>query len=208
MQTFNSAFLVRADGLDDYRYDKRHLVPIVERAPLLPAAWVGGPEYFGSFAAGEGWPLAVVGSETFGVLICYESTFPGASRAFRRAGADVLVNITNDSWYGGEPRWARTLALWQHPAHLVMRAIENRSGVVRSANTGISMFVDPVGRVHEATELFQADVTVATVQTTDLVTFYTRHGDLVGAAAAAAALLLMLSSFGMGRSLDPPPADV
>jgi apolipoprotein N-acyltransferase len=140
------------------------------------------------------------------VLICYESTYAEGARSLRLAGADVLLNITNDAWYGREPFYARTTALWQHPAHMVMRAIENRVGVARAANTGISLFVDPIGRVYNTTELFEADIRVDTVRTTDVITFYTRFGDLVGNGAAGAALLLMLASWRLARispSLDP-----
>jgi apolipoprotein N-acyltransferase len=206
---YNSAFLVDAFELRDYRYDKRFLVPFVERVPLLPPDWFGTLQYFGGFGVGEGWPLALVGDEAYGVLICYESSYPEASRRFRLEGADVLVNITNDAWYGREPLYARTTALWQHPAHMVMRAIENRMGVARAANTGISLFVDPVGRVHDATELFELDVHTATVRTTDIVTFYTRYGDLLGSGSAMAALLLVLASVWLARgagartTLDP-----
>jgi apolipoprotein N-acyltransferase len=140
-----------------------------------------------------------VNGTDYGVLVCYESTYPEGSRAFRREGADVLLNITNDAWYGREPLYARTTALWQHPAHMVMRAIENRMGVARAANTGISLFVDPVGRVHDRTELFTADLRTDTVFTTDVLTFYTRYGDLVGNGSAIAALVLLLASFGLGR---------
>ncbi len=116
----------------------------------------------------------------------------------------MLVNITNDAWYGREPWYARTTALWQHPAHMVMRAIENRMGVARAANTGISMFVDPVGRVYDATPLFQRDVRVDTVYTTDVRTFYTRFGDLVGNGSAAGALLLVLLAwYGSNGAVHP-----
>jgi apolipoprotein N-acyltransferase len=205
---FNSAFLVDPHGLTDYQYDKRHLVPIVERAPLVPLSWLGGTGAFGGYGVGRGWPLAYADETAFGVLICYESTYPQDARAFRLEGADVLVNITNDAWFGREPWYARTSALWQHPAHLVMRAIENRMGVARSANTGISLFVDPVGRVRGSTALFEPAVSVETVYTTDGLTLYARFGDLVGNAAALAALLLLLASAGRrtrAASLDPPP---
>jgi apolipoprotein N-acyltransferase len=201
---YNSAFLMEPDGLTSYRYDKRYLVPFVERVPFLPTEWFTALRYFGGFGVGEGWPLASAGGARFGVLICYESTYPEGSRQFRREGADVLLNITNDAWYGREPLYARTTALWQHPAHMVMRAIENRVGVARAANTGISLFVDPVGRVYNATELFEADIRIDRVQTTDVLTFYTRFGDLVGSGSAAAALLLLVASFSLGRRLDPP----
>ena len=196
---FNSAFLMEPDGLADYRYDKRHLVPMVERVPLLLPDWLGDLRDFGSFGVGRGWPLARVGGAEYGVLVCYESSYPEAARRFRLRGADVLVNVTNDAWYGREPWYARTAALWQHPAHLVMRAIENRVGVARAANTGISMFVDPLGRIHHATELFTADVRAGTVMTTDELTFFARHGDLVGNAAAVAALALLLATGLPGR---------
>lgn len=191
---YNSAFLMEPRGLTAYQYDKRFLVPVVERVPLLPDAWLRRLPHFGKFGVGEGWPLATADGVLYGVLICYESSYPEAARAFRREGAHVLVNLTNDAWYGREPWWSRTTALWQHPAHLVMRAIENRMGVVRAANTGISLFVDPVGRVAQATRLFQADVRVDTVLTTDVLTFYTRYGDLVGNGTAVAALILVLAS--------------
>ena len=204
---YNSAFLVKPQGLTSYEYDKRYLVPMVERVPLIPASWLRHLTYFGKFGVGQGWPLAVADETSFGTLVCYESTYPEGARQFRLAGADVLLNITNDSWYGREPWWSRTTALWQHPAHMVMRAIENRMGVARAANTGISLFVDPVGRVYDATHLFQPAVEADDVYTTDVLTFYTRYGDLTGNGAAVAALVLVLASFRLGRrderSLDP-----
>lgn len=200
---YNSAFLMGPSGLADYRYDKRYLVPFVERVPFLPPEWFGAMQYFGGYGVGQGWPLAEVEGTAYGVLICYESSYAEASRSFRREGADVLLNITNDAWYGREPLYARTTALWQHPAHMVMRAIENRVGVARAANTGISLFIDPVGRVYNRTALFEADIRVDTVQTTDILTFYTRFGDLVGNGSAVAALLLLVASFRLGRRLDP-----
>lgn len=140
-----------------------------------------------------------VGETDYGVLICYESSYPQGARRFRQEGADVLVNITNDAWYGREPLYARTTALWQHPAHMVMRAIENRAGVARAANTGISMFIDPVGRVTDATNLFEPDIRTGQVLTTDVTTLYTRFGDLMGTGAALAALLLVVASFRFAR---------
>lgn len=194
---FNSAFVMEPEGLADFRYDKRRLVPVVERVPFLPRRWSAALDALGAYGVGRGRPLARVGGVAYGVLVCYESSYPEESRAYRLAGADVLVNITNDAWFGSEPLHTRTLALWQHPAHLVMRAVENRVGVVRSANTGISLFVDPVGRVEERTRLFTEDVRIAEVRTTDVSTFYTRYGDLLGNASALGTfgLLLLLGAF-------------
>jgi apolipoprotein N-acyltransferase len=203
---FNSVFLMEPQGLTDYQYDKRYLVPMVERVPLVPEDWLRGLKYFGKFGVGAGWPLAWVDEAAFGALVCYESSYPEASRRFRLEGGDVLVNVTNDAWYGREPWYSRTTALWQHPAHMVMRAIENRMGVARAANTGISLFVDPVGRVYNATRLFEADVRAEMVYTTEVLTFYTRFGDLVGNGSAVAALILVLAASRLRRrypSLDP-----
>jgi apolipoprotein N-acyltransferase len=196
---YNSAFVVDSAGLWDYRYDKRYLVPFVERVPLVPPSLFGQVQYFGGFGVGQDWPLVTVRGTDYGVLICYESSYPQGARQFRREGADVLLNITNDAWYGREPWYARTTALWQHPAHMVMRAIENRMGVARAANTGISMFIDPVGRVYNATNLFEEDLRIDAVMTTDVTTLYTRFGDLVGTGAALAALVLLIASFRLGR---------
>ena len=87
---------------------------------------------------------------------------------------------------------------------MVLRAIENRVGVARSANTGISLFVDPAGHVYNSTSLFQEEVRVAEVRTSDVVTFYTRTGDWVGGTCAIATFFLLLTSTWAVRSLDRP----
>ncbi|MYH10495.1 MAG: hypothetical protein F4143_10410 [Gemmatimonadales bacterium] len=153
----------------------------------------------GNFGIGE-WqaPIEIAtedGSAAYGTMICYESIFSPLARHYRRNGADFLVNITNDSWFGRDAWWSRSSALWQHPAHLVMRAIETRMGAARSGNTGISKVVDPLGRVSHRTELFGPASFVADVSTTDGLTVYVRFGDVVGTLAALAALLALCASF-------------
>ncbi len=198
---FNSAYLTAADGtLSDFRYDKHRLVPLVERVPFVPVAWVASRQVFGQYGRGSDWPLGQTRSGVrFGTLICVESAFASHVRQFRLAGADILVNITNDAWFGRQPWYSRTGALWQHPAHLVMRAIENRVGVARAANTGISLFVDPRGRIHDQTELFNPAVRAATLHTSDVTTLYTRTGDIVGPLSVVLTLLLLAGS-GRNRS--------
>jgi apolipoprotein N-acyltransferase len=173
---FNAAFFFDTTGSGRRApvYHKHYLVPIVERVPFVDPRWFGGLRYFGGFGVGEALPVYRVGDAGFGTLICYESAFEDLPRRYRREGADFLVNITNDSWYG------RTAAPYQHAAHLVMRAIETRMGIARSASTGISMFVDPFGRTFQSTPLFVERVESRTVLTTDGRTLYVRWGDWVG----------------------------
>ncbi len=212
---YNAAAFVTAQGALDGVYRKHYLVPIVERVPFVPSAWlrsvrrraargwrvplvgdIGGFfRWFGGYGRGDEEPLFGLGQARFGVLICYESIFAGLSREYRRAGADFVVNITNDAWFGRErPWWSRTSALFQHPAHLVMRAIENRMGVARAANTGISMFVDPLGRVRQASDLFAPEARAETVMTSPGLTAYSRLGDWPG-------WLAVLGTLGIGAAL-------
>ena len=179
---YNAAFYFDTTGSDTgYRpYHKTYLVPIVERVPFLPPRWFGKLKWFGGFGRGEHFPLYPVAAHAglpggrFGVLICYESAFEDLARRYRREGADFLLNITNDAWFG------RTAAPYQHASHLVMRAIETRMGIARAANTGISEFVDPLGRTHLRTALDTRGVEADTVYTTAGLTPYVRWGDWVG----------------------------
>jgi apolipoprotein N-acyltransferase len=196
---YNSAFLIDERGASRARYDKHHLVPVVERVPFLDPDWFTWAEYFGGFAVGRNLDVVALDESRFGVLICFESIFSGLSRGYRLQGADFLVNITNDAWFGREGWWwSLSGALWQHPSHLVLRAIENRVGIARVGNTGISATLDPLGRVHDATQLFRPAIFTADVPTTDGLTLFARVGDVVGwIAALAAAVAVVLP--GLGR---------
>ena len=178
----NSAFLTGRDGrLTDFRYDKHRLVPLVEDLPFRRGAWREGGAEVDSYGRGVHWPLGSMGvGARFGVLICNESIYASHARRFRLLGADFFLNLTNDGWFGREAWYTWTSALWQHPAHVVMRAIEQRVGVARAANTGFSLFVDPLGRVYGRTELVQAVVRRETIYTSDILTLYTRTGDVAG----------------------------
>jgi len=174
--TYNAAFFFDSTGSDAPwpSYRKTYLVPIVERVPFVNPRWFGAMKWFGGFGHGDRFPVYRFAGGGFGVVICYESAFEDLPRRYRRAGADFLVNITNDAWFG------RTAAPYQHAAHLVMRAIETRMGVARAANTGISEFVDPLGFTHRRTPLEVERVEADTVYTTDGRTVYVRLGDWVG----------------------------
>lgn len=145
----NSAYLLAADGRLLGRSDKVHLVPFGEYVPLkwmLPFVdkLVVG---IGDFVPGRLRPLAMNG-DTLGVLVCYEAIFPELARSYITQGAGLLVNITNDAWFG------RSAAPYQHLGMARLRAIENRVWLVRAANTGISAAVAPSGRIIKASKLF------------------------------------------------------
>jgi apolipoprotein N-acyltransferase len=119
----------------------------------------------------------------FGVLICYEDVFPALTRRFLKGGADFLVNITNDAWYGP------TSAPHQHLAQATFRAVEYRVPLVRAANTGISAMIDPDGRIRWQSPLFETTWHVSEIAWPGVRTLYARWGDAFawGCALASAA---------------------
>jgi apolipoprotein N-acyltransferase len=181
---FNAALFVDSTGTwrTNPVYAKHYLVPIVERVPFLPPRWFRRLQFFGGFGRGEGFPVFQTAVGRFGVAICYESAFEELARRYRRDGADFLVNITNDAWYG------LTSAPYQHESHLVLRAIETRMGVARAANSGISEFLDPLGRAYASTKLEERTVVADRLRTSDVVPLYVRLGDWVGMGVVAATL--------------------
>jgi apolipoprotein N-acyltransferase len=197
---YNAAFFYDSAGdrLAQPSYRKHDLVPITERVPFLPPRWFGGVNWFGGFSRGDRTPVYRFAQGGFGVLICYESIFEDLSRRYRREGADFLVNITNDGWFG------TTVGPYQHAAHLVMRAIETRAGVARAANTGVSEFVDPLGRAHQATPLEVPRTIAGPVFTTSIRTPYVRFGDWVGALALAGTAALFVAASVRRRSPGVP----
>ncbi|HZH29188.1 MAG TPA: apolipoprotein N-acyltransferase [Pyrinomonadaceae bacterium] len=189
---YNSAVLVNEAGRLVAQYDKIRLLPFGEYVPLprwFPPAWlVSG--IVGDFTPGANYTLLPIGEGTqAGVFICFESAFPSIARQFADAGADVLINISNDGYLGQTP------VLRQHLANAVLRAVENRRRVLRVTNTGISADISPRGEVSDATGSFQpATRTWAVTPSTGGKTFYTRHGDLFVALCAAFSILLLVSS--------------
>ena len=188
---YNSAYLIDAAGHRAGRYDKVHLVPFGEYVPLqryLP--FVGKMvAQVGDFKSGPPGTTLVWGDRRLGVQICYEIIFPRLSRQMVAGGADILVNMTNDAWFG------RTGAPYQHFAMTVLRAVENRRTVVRVANTGISAVIGPQGRVDHRTELFEDAAFTRSVPLMTVKTFYTRFGD----AWADLCLIVSIVSLAFGR---------
>lgn len=183
---FNSAFLIKPNG-DESRYDKIHLVPFGEYVPYrqsLSFAQDITMAVAGDTVAGTSTvPLHVDGITT-GIQICYEIIFPEGTRAFTQNGARLMVNVTNDAWYG------RSAASAQELMALPFRAVENRIPVLRAANTGISAAVTASGKILHPTPIFETMTTVETVIIPPIgrETFYTRHGEVFAYACVAIAV--------------------
>jgi apolipoprotein N-acyltransferase len=186
---FNAAIVTDSGGrfVPGSEYHKEYLVPVVERVPFLNPKWFASFAYFGGFGIGTDAKPSHLSFGDVGILICYESIFPELSRRYKRDGAEFLANITNDAWFG------RSTAPYQHFAHLIIRAIETRLPVVRSANTGISAYIDPLGYVHGATDLFVPAAKTFEVRTSDSQTPFVRFGDWV-------AVLSLLTTLGAGAA--------
>ncbi|MBE9532083.1 MAG: apolipoprotein N-acyltransferase, partial [Proteobacteria bacterium] len=172
---FNSAFLLSPEGETLDRYDKVKLVPFGEYVPLKRALFfikkltVG----FADFTPGPGHMPLEMKAVRLGVLICFESIFPGISASTVRNGASVLLVLTNDGWFG------KTSAAYQHFDMAILRAVENRTSLVRAANRGISGVIDPLGRVTHETGLLTREYFVADIKMRDAretKSFFTLYG--------------------------------
>jgi apolipoprotein N-acyltransferase len=171
---FNSASFVTPQGEFAGRYDKMHLVPFGEYVPFKDLFFFAQNllHEAGTFDAGSRRSVFEVNGHRYGTFICYESIFGDEVRQFVEQGADVLINISNDGWYGD------TSAPWQHLNMVRMRAIENHRWVLRATNTGVTGSVDPYGRVVEAAPRHvRTSVRVGFGYESGL-TFYTAYGDL------------------------------
>lgn len=170
---YNSAALVSPQGEWVSRYDKIHLVPFGEYVPFKRIfAFAGGlTKEVGDFTPGNSRaPLAADGTK-LGVFICYESIFPDEIRQLAANGAQVLVNISNDGWYGDSGAYA------QHLKQARMRAVENTRWLLRDTNTGVTAFIDPLGRVVGTAPRKIRTAVTAHYALSNETTFYTRHGD-------------------------------
>ena len=212
----NSAYLLSPDGQLLGRYDKHHLVPFGEYIPFKSSLLFFLDklvEGIGDFEAGTGPTVltltpkpqsAAAGvAETtprpveFGVAICYEVIFPNLVRQFAANGAEFLVTVTNDAWFGSSS------AASQHFSMVVFRSVENHLAFARSANTGISGFIDPFGRIVEATPIFTEQTIKATMQVWRPYTFYSRYGDVFAYGCVIICALLFL--FGSFRTKGSEP---
>ena len=209
---FNSAFLFDVDGRIAGEYDKRHLViggEFIPLAGLVPAAW----------QVAWGWPATITagtesavfragkGDVPLAPLVCFEDILPDLARADVRAGARMLVNVTNDAWFDArvQPR--------QHMRNAILRAVENRVPLVRACNTGVTCVIEPSGRV----AAFLSDgaggtdgpgvlwATVPVPEDAASLTFYARYGDIYGVACAVATVLWLAAALRKRRTTQRVP---
>jgi apolipoprotein N-acyltransferase len=137
-----------------------------------------------------------------GVLICYESVFPNLARTAVKNGAEILVNITNDAWYG------ESSAPYQLLAMTAFRAVETKTPMVRVANTGISAIIEPTGEITARTPLFQRGTEIETVDWRPISTIYTRFGDGFAIGCFILALAGLLAAFFYPRAHQSDPEAV
>jgi apolipoprotein N-acyltransferase len=200
VRTFNAAGLVMPTGSIVGQYEKMHLVPFGERIPfqryfpflgsldLGQAEWTPGNRPVVFRHAGP----------AFGVLICFESIYPSLARRYALEGAQYLVNITNDEWFG------KTAGPIQHADLAILRSVELGMGLARAANTGVSMVVDPYGRVQAKTGLFVEAVLAGDVMEEIGPTTYARWGDWT--TLLSIALVLALVGVAWFRPIGAPVA--
>ena len=183
----NSALLISPDGTPLSRYDKVNLVPFGEFVP-----WPFGfakhiSTEVGDFAAGKGVVVSHAGERRLGTFICYESVFPSYVRRFATGGAEVLINISNDGWFG------KSAAREQHLSIVRMRAAENRRWILRSTNDGITATIDSAGRLRGALPLYMESTSYTGFDYVREQTVYTRFGDWFAWLCASVAILAIVA---------------
>ena len=185
----NSAVILSPDGQVVLQYDKIHLVPFGEYVP-----WWAFPEetgkitsQVGDFVPGKSIRVAKTPQGTLGVFICYEAIFPQLVRKMAASGAGVLVNISDDGWFGDSS------APYQHFEMARFRAIENGRFMLRATNDGITAIVDPYGRVQDEIPRHQQMILTGNFRYLTEETFYTKHGDVFAWACVVVALGMILA---------------
>jgi apolipoprotein N-acyltransferase len=189
--TYNSAVFTAPDGSIVGRYDKIHLVPFGEFVPYRSLFFFAHhlTRQLGDFDRGRQRNTFAAGGHRFGVFICYESVFADEVRLFAKNGAQVLVNISDDGWYGD------TSAPWQHLNMVRMRAIENRRWILRDTNNGVTTAIDPQGRATVSAPRHTFTSLVVRYGYRSDLTFYTRHGDVFAYLCCVVILAALAVSF-------------
>ncbi len=208
--SYNSIFLFEPEKRNIQVYHKIKLVPFSERIPYLDAypflinflEWGVGISNWGigkdstifSFNFSDTLFLNKnINSNTekvnFWAMVCYESIFPGFVSEFVKKGAEFLVIVTNDSWFGNSS------GPYQHNQFAVLRAIENRRSIVRCANGGVSSFIDPIGRIQKKSQFNTETILIDKIELNSYQTFYTKYGDVFSKFSLYISIVIILISF-------------
>ena len=199
---FNSAFFLDRNGTEVGRYDKIHLVPFGEYIPLQKLFFFSETisKDVGNFYPGNSFVTVPLGGHLTYVIMCFVAVFPELSRQFIRRGSQLIINLTNDAWYGD------TSAPYQHLTMARWRAVECRRYLLRAANSGISAIVEPSGRIQVQTGLLREDTAVGGFAFLSGETFYARHGDSFPILCVIIICLALLWSLMRGTRLPVFPA--
>jgi apolipoprotein N-acyltransferase len=198
VESYNSAVLILPNHVIGQIHRKSILVPFAERIPyaevfrwlIEPLKWNVGISSWGKGNDTVVYSLSLKdGRQTkFSGMICYESAYPNYVREFVTRGAEFLVVITNDSW------WGNTSGAYQHASFASLRAVETRRWVIQCANGGISLVVDPTGKIHSSTDLYTRTKFIADIGLRSDKTFYVEHGDMIGRGCLVASLFLLIAA--------------
>jgi apolipoprotein N-acyltransferase len=198
IESYNSSVLIQPNRIIGQIHKKSILVPFAERIPyaetfrflIEPLKWNVGISSWGKGADTVVHSLYLKdGRQTkFSGMICYESVYPNYVREFVKRGAEFLVIITNDSW------WGNTSGAYQHASFASLRAVENRRWVVQCANGGISMVVDPTGKTHLTTNMYTKTKFIADIGLLSDKTFYVKYGDMVAQVCLAVSMLMIIAA--------------
>ena len=201
---YNSASVIALDGRLIGRYDKIHLVPFGEYIPFRKLLFFAHQltQNLSDMGSGADRKTFLIDGHRYGIFICYEAVFGDEIRQFARHGAEVLVNISDDGWYGD------TSAPWQHLNMARMRAIENHRWILRDTNSGVTSAIDPYGMVRQSIPRHRVDALSAMYGYNSQLTFYTVHGDWLPSLCAILSLALLVWSVRviLGEVSSPVPA--
>ena len=201
-QFFNTSILLSEAGRVEGLYDKNHLLlfgeylPLADRFPVL-RQWI--PEA-GRFTPGTTVEVMPFGEHRIGALICYEDLSPSFTRKLAGKRPNLLINVTNDAWFG------KTTEPWQHLALALFRSVETRLYLLRSTNTGVSAVIDPAGRLVAASDLDQAETLVEQVAWLEGDTVYLALGDWFAWSAVGLTALFALAGLVRSNAVAPTPA--
>jgi apolipoprotein N-acyltransferase len=190
---YNSAFLTDGEGKILGKYNKIKLLLFGEYLPfsdILPSIKKLSPAS-GDFTPGSELNIMNVYEKgiKIGPLICYEDIIPGFSREFAKKGANILINLTNDAWFG------KSFAPYQHLLVAIPRAVETRRYLIRSTNTGVSVVVDSIGNIKSRTGIFKKEIMTQQVALLYGETLYTRVGDIFPWICLASFILFIFNKY-------------